>query len=325
MGRGRYAPSPTGPLHLGNLRTALLAWLHARLTNSAFVLRMEDIDGPRCRPGAAEQILADLRWLGLDWDEGPDIGGPYGPYTQSENTTAYQSALDDLVERHLAYPCWCSRREIAEASSAPHGASPVYPGTCRNLSPRERIERQAKQPHRTPSWRFDVTTRARTTWDVQDGLIGRISQHLPTEVGDFVLKRADGLWAYQLAVVVDDIQMHMTDVVRGADLAASAPRQAALFAALGGEIPTFWHVPLMLDVEGNRMSKRDGSESLETLRHTRTPQEIIGRLASSLGWVEADTALSASDLQKLISLEEFRNLANSMASQPQKVTEEGRS
>ncbi|MEZ4458467.1 MAG: tRNA glutamyl-Q(34) synthetase GluQRS [bacterium] len=310
MGRGRYAPSPTGPLHLGNVRTALLAWLHARLTQSVFVLRMEDIDGPRCRPGAAETILDDLRWLGLDWDEGPDVGGTFGPYTQSENTAAYQSALDSLVSKELAYPCWCSRREIAEASSAPHGATPIYPGTCSHLSPEQRAARQAEQPDRIPSWRFRVGA----TVTVVDGLLGPITQNLSAEVGDFVLKRADGLWAYQLAVVVDDIQMKITDVVRGADLADSAPRQAALFSALGADVPTFWHVPLMLDADGHRMSKRDGSESLRELRQTESAEKVVGRLAASLGWADIGTELSATTLLQDLSLEQFRNLRASTAS-----------
>ena len=311
MGRGRYAPSPTGPLHLGNVRTAMLAWLHARLTQSVFVLRMEDIDGPRCRQGAAETILEDLRWLGLDWDEGPDIGGDFGPYTQSENTSAYQSALDRLVAEDRAYPCWCSRREIAEASSAPHGATPVYPGTCSDLSPAQRRARQAEQPDRIPSWRFRVGGPPVT---VVDGILGPMTQNLQTEVGDFVLKRADGLWAYQLAVVVDDIQMKITDVVRGADLADSAPRQAALFSALGADVPTFWHVPLMLDSDGHRMSKRDGSQSLGELRQTESAEKVVGRLAASLGWADLGTELCVTTLLQRLSLDQFRNLRDPSAS-----------
>lgn len=291
-GRGRYAPSPTGPLHLGNVRTALLAWLHARQTGSAFVLRMEDIDGPRCNPVFAAQILEDLRWLGLDWDEGPDVGGSHAPYTQTERVGIYEDALARLVASGHAYPCWCSRKEIAEASSAPHGTTPVYPGTCRDLTAEERLRRQAERPDRLPSWRFRIE--GETTVRLVDGILGAIEQDVAVDVGDFVLKRADGLWAYQLAVVVDDVLMGITDVVRGADLADSAPRQVLLWQTLaplfGMDVlpPTFWHVPLMVDASGQRMSKRDGSDSLVSLRDRNSPEQVLGMLAASLGWGAAD-------------------------------------
>lgn len=298
--RGRYAPSPTGPLHLGNVRTALLAWLQTRLSGGTFVLRMEDLDRPRTVPGSAEQILDDLRWLGLDWDEGPDVGGPHGPYVQSERDALYAEALLQLEAQGRVFRCWCSRKDIAEASSAPHGGSPVYPGTCRDLGPDEVAAVQAAKPGKMPAWRYRAEEGEIV---VHDLLCGEYRQNLREEVGDFVLRRADGLFAYQLAVVVDDIAMGITDVVRGADLLESTPRQIALFRALGAPLPRFWHVPLMVDAAGARLSKRDGSESLQALRAAGwTPERVVGALATSLGW----PALSAAELLQHLDLERFR-------------------
>lgn len=292
--RGRYAPSPTGPLHLGNVRTALVAWLQCRLVGGTFVLRMEDLDTPRTVEGSAEQILDDLRWLGLDWDEGPDVGGPYGPYTQSERHGIYARALEDLTERGLVYRCWCSRRDIAEASSAPHGRGLVYPGTCKALSAEEIAEVQVSRPERTPSWRFVVSDEEIV---VRDEVLGELRQVLAVDVGDFVLRRADALFAYQLAVVVDDASMGITDVVRGADLLDSTPRQVALFRAFDAPVPRFLHVPLMLDDSGHRMSKRDGSESLQTLRRGDVrPADVVGSLAHGLGLAPTAAPLTTAEL-----------------------------
>ncbi len=306
MIRGRYAPSPTGPQHLGNLRTALLSWLQIRLNHGTFVLRMEDLDLPRCKPGSAQQIIEDLLWLGLDWDEGPDIGGSNASYNQSERTGQYESALRTLIDKDLAYPCWCSRKDIAEASSAPHSGSPIYPGTCRDLTHEERGARQAERPDRQPSWRFKITDTSEIV--VNDELIGPITQNVATEVGDFILKRTDGLWAYQHAVVVDDIDMKMTDILRAQDLADSTPRQVLLFRALDAKIPRFWHVPLMLDAQGNRMSKRFDSTSLETMDGAMTPPQLVGQLAASLGWVDEGTELTAIELLLELDIEKFRTL-----------------
>lgn len=292
--RGRYAPSPTGPLHLGNVRTALVAWLQCRLVGGTFVLRMEDLDRPRTVEGSAEQILDDLRWLGLDWDEGPDVGGAYGPYTQSERDSIYDQALEELAARDLVFRCWCSRKDIAEAASAPHGKSHVYPGTCRDLGPDEVAQMELEKPDRVPAWRYRVGARSMA---VVDEVLGHYEQDLAVEVGDFVLRRADALFAYQLAVVVDDILMGITDVVRGADLLDSTPRQVLLFEAFGFAPPRFWHVPLMLDEQGNRMSKRDGSESLQALRENGVRAEaVVGRLAASLGLMEGARSVSATEL-----------------------------
>ena len=219
MIRTRFAPSPTGDLHLGGAWTALASWVLARRENGAFVLRMEDLDPPRVVRGAANRILDDLCWLGLTWDEGPDVGGSYAPYTQSERFPIYEAALADLTRRGLTYACDCSRTEIAQVASAPHpGEEAVYPGLCR--------DREARAWKRDPAIRLRLPASLRV--EVTDGALGAIVQELPRDVGDFVLRRGDGVFAYQLAVVVDDLAMHITDVVRGADLASSAPRQAYL-------------------------------------------------------------------------------------------------
>lgn len=292
--RGRYAPSPTGALHLGNLRTALLAWLFARCAGGRFVLRIEDLDRPRVRPGATEEMLKDLRWLGLDWDEGPDAGGPYAPYTQSERQALYESSLQRLREAGLVYPCYCSRAEIARAASAPHGdEGPRYPGTCRHLSEARRKHLEAAG--RRPSLRFRVDDERVVSF--RDLVAGQVSQHVQQSVGDFILRRSDGIFAYQFAVVVDDGLMRINQVVRGADLLSSTARQVMLFEALGFPVPAFAHVPLWLDSTGQRLSKRVQSEGLEPLRAGgATPEQIVGRLAASCGLVEPGESISASQL-----------------------------
>lgn len=306
--RGRYAPSPTGALHLGNVRTALLAWLQTRLVGGTFILRMEDLDHPRTRPGSAEQILDDLHWLGLDWDEGPDCGGPLGPYQQSERLPLYAEAMRRLEERGRIFPCYCSRKDIANAASAPQGNEnfTLYPGTCRDLSAQEQHVRQAQQPERSPAWRFRVDP---LIVSFSDQIAGKQMQDLPLEVGDFVLRRADAVFAYQLAVVVDDWLMGVTEVVRGADLLTSTPRQLALFAALdAGWTPNYWHVPLLHDASGKRLSKRDGSDSLAALRNRgETPDQVVGQLAQSLGLVPPGSRISAQELLQEFTIEQFRD------------------
>ncbi len=294
--RGRYAPSPSGDLHLGNLRTALLAWLFARCAGGRFVLRVEDLDRPRVRPGATERMLDDLRWLGIDWDEGPDVGGPYAPYMQSERQALYIASLQRLQETGLVYPCYCSRAEIARAASAPHeDEGPRYPGTCRHLSERQRRELEAAG--RRPSLRFRVDDERVITF--HDLLAGEQQQHVQKAVGDFIVRRADGIFAYQFAVVVDDALMHITQVVRGADLLASTARQILLYEMLGFPVPIFAHVPLVLDCEGKRLSKRLQSEGLEPLRAAgATPERVVGRLAASCGLVEEGVAISALELKQ---------------------------
>ncbi|TXD35863.1 tRNA glutamyl-Q(34) synthetase GluQRS [Lujinxingia vulgaris] len=304
---GRYAPSPTGDLHTGNLRTALVAWLQARQAGARFVMRMEDLDQPRVREGSAEKILSDLRWLGLDWDEGPDLGGPASPYSQSERVGLYQAALLRLQARGLVYPCYCSRKDIAEAASAPHGPGGIiYPGTCRHLSASEREIRQQERPDRPPAWRF-VAGEREVLFD--DLICGTQRQHLARDVGDFVLRRADDIFAYQLAVVLDDALMGITDVVRGDDLLDSTARQIALFEAFDQPSPRFWHVPLMRDEAGERLSKRDGSDALDVLRERGLDAPaVIGLLAHSLGWVAEGARLSATELLQELSADALRDL-----------------
>jgi len=292
--RGRYAPSPTGDLHLGNLRTALLAWLFARCSGGQFVLRVEDLDTPRVRPGATAQMLEDLRWLGLDWDEGPDIGGPYTSYVQSERQELYETYLQRLSNAGLVYPCYCSRAEVARAASAPHGEEgPRYPGTCRGLSAAR--QRQLLAEGRKPALRLRVDDQR--VWTFTDMLAGPVSQCVQTTVGDIILRRSDGIFAYQFAVVVDDGLMLINQVVRGADLLSSTARQMFLFEALGFPIPLFAHVPLWLDGNGQRFSKRVQSAGLAPLRGSgATPAEVVGQLATSCGLLEPGQAISASDL-----------------------------
>jgi glutamyl-tRNA synthetase len=281
--RGRLAPSPTGTLHLGVARTSLVAWLRARQCGGSLVLRIEDIDGPRVVAGSAEAIMADLRWLGLDWDEGPDLGGKYCPYVQSERIEHYAAAIAQLRANDAIYPCTCSRKDILELASAPHGdLGALYPGTCRNGVTRR---------DRPAALRLRVDALAPEFLDRVHG--AQPQQH----VDDFVLQRGDGVYAYQLAVVVDDIAMRITEVVRGDDLLSSTPRQLALYRALGAGPPQFLHVPLMLGPDGRRLSKRDHAPSIAEYRAAGVSAErIIGLLASTLGLANERETLAASDL-----------------------------
>ena len=310
--RGRYAPSPSGDLHPGNLRTALLAWLFARCAGGQFVLRVEDLDRPRVRQGATERMLDDLRWLGIDWDEGPDVGGPYAPYIQSERQAFYIASLQRLQEAGLLYPCYCSRAEIARAASAPHeDEGPRYPGTCRHLSEQQR--RELETAGRRPSLRFRVDDERVVTF--HDLVAGRQEQQVQRAIGDFIVRRADGIFAYQFAVVVDDALMHITQVVRGADLLASTARQILLYEALGFPVPAFAHVPLVVDREGKRLSKRLQSEGLEPLRAAgATPARVVGQLAASCGLVEGGAEISVIELKERYT-DEINALISSIQSQ----------
>lgn len=294
--RGRYAPSPTGLMHLGNARTALLAWLQARRAGGSFVLRMEDIDRARSRDSLAVQLLADLRWLGLDWDEGPDKGGLHAPYVQSQRTDLYLEALQHLQAHGLVYPCFCTRAEVAAAAaSAPHGAGsqgPRYPGTCRSLTPAQAAARAAHG--RPPAYRFAAPPGlARFT----DLVAGPTAADVEAGVGDFIVMRNDGLPAYQLAVVVDDALMGITHVLRGDDLLDSTPRQIQLFHALGWQEPAFGHVPLLIGTDGARLAKRHGDTSLAGLRAAGVrPQAIVGYLAHLSGLAPAGAELTPAEL-----------------------------
>ncbi len=287
MYRGRFAPSPTGDLHLGSAATALVAWASARAAGGRLVLRVEDIDRPRVVAGAEARQLDELRWLGLDWDEGPDVGGPHAPYRQSERGDRYEAALARLAARGLLYYCDCSRAEIAAVASAPHAGEegPRYPGTCRAVGLRARAWK------RPPAIRLAVPA---GTVTVDDALQGRVVQDVAAEVGDFVLKRGDGIYAYQLACVVDDLAMGITEVVRGADLLASAPRQVLLAELLGGTPPTFAHVPLVVAADGTRLAKRAHGIALRDHHDAGASSgDVLARLGRLLGIAAPDGAPAA--------------------------------
>ena len=276
-GTGRYAPSPSGDLHLGNLRTAILAWAMARRGGKPFYMRVEDLD--RVRPGAAERQLSDLQAMGLDWDVSPGSaaesteGKEAGVLYQSTRLAAYERAVQRLREAGLVYECFCTRREIQEASSAPHGAPGAYPGTCRGLSEAQREERRAQRP---PALRLRAE---RTSYTVQDDFYGSYTGL----VDDFVLVRNDGTYAYNLTSVVDDAFVGVEQIVRGDDLLPSAPRQAYLAGLLGLPQPRYAHVPLALNEEGKRLAKRDGAVTLPQLQEAGvTIPEVLGWIAASI-------------------------------------------
>jgi glutamyl-tRNA synthetase len=279
---GRFAPSPTGSLHLGNLRTAFLAWLFARSVGARFLVRMEDLDRSRVRPGVEEAQLADLRALGLEWD-GPVV-------RQSERTGLYEEAIARLDDDELLYPCYCTRAEIRAAVSAPHGISATdrYPGTCRELTKSERAGREAAG--RPPALRVRAEE-SRVAFT--DRLLG--PQEYETD--DFVVRRNDGTPSYQLAVVVDDVDQGIGEVVRGADLLDSTPRQLLLARLLGLEAPRYVHVPLVLGPDGQRLAKRHGAVTLaDRAALGEGLREVLGWMASSLGLVEPGEMPSPEEL-----------------------------
>ncbi|MEX2174943.1 MAG: tRNA glutamyl-Q(34) synthetase GluQRS [Pirellulaceae bacterium] len=281
---GRLAPSPTGAQHVGNARTYLLAWLSIRARGGRIVLRMEDIDSPRIKAGAAEQALADLDWLGIDWDEGPDVGGQHAPYVQTERLPLYRQALQRLQAAERVYPCTCTRSDIASAASAPHGGQegPIYPGTCaaRSAADAARL-RSLNQPF---AWRFRASASEREFVDLVAGPQGMCVRR---DLGDFVVGKMDGSPAYHLAAVVDDAAMRVTEVLRGDDLLPSAFRQLELYEALGLSAPQFAHVPLVVGNDGRRLAKRHGDTRLATLRGQGLSAEaLVGLLAWSCGLLD---------------------------------------
>lgn len=307
--RGRFAPSPSGFLHLGNARTALYAWLRCRAAGGEFALRVEDLDGPRTRPEAVFGNLEELRWLGLDWDEGPDVGGPHAPYLQSRRGELYQAALDRLSAGGHLFECYLSRKDLAEVASAPHGSSltggpsessgGAGPGsTGSSYGPAERalnasVAADKAVAGKTPSLRFAVPD---VDLAFEDALFG--PQSVPAgAIGDFVVRRADGQWAYQLAVVVDDAAMGITEVVRGADLLEATAAQVLLYRALDLRPPTFAHLPLLLDESGQRLAKRMGSLTLRELARAGVRAErVVGWLAHSLGLTSDLSEVAAAEL-----------------------------
>ena len=269
---GRFAPSPGGRMHLGNLWSALLAWLSARSAGGSIVLRLEDLDPDRCRRSYGEQVMRDLEWLGLDWDG--------APVWQSQRTDAYAQAFRRLEEQGLVYPCFCTRAERL-AASAPHRSDgvAVYDGRCRTLTAEQRSALAAR---RTPAWRVAVPAE---TVSFRDLCQDEYAQRLDQACGDFILRRSDGVYAYQLAVVVDDAWMGVTQVVRGRDLLDSAPRQLWLGHRLGYPAPEYGHVPLLLAPDGRRLAKRDRDLELGHLQQRYTAPELVGRLAVLAGLI----------------------------------------
>lgn len=268
--RGRIAPSPTGRLHLGHARTFWTAFERARDAGGDLILRNEDIDPQRSKAEFVSAFIEDLRWLGIEWKEGPDVGGPFGPYAQSQRTALYDDALQQLIDAGFAYPCTCSRRDIQRAVGAPHQGEDelMYPGTCRPGA-----NERPPVPEGRHCWRFRVP---------EDEAVEFIDANLGPQrfvgggdFGDFVLRRPDGVPSYQLAVVVDDAAMGVTEVVRGADLLVSTARQVLLYRALGLSAPAFFHCPLVLDEHGERLAKRHDALSLRALRESgRSPAAV---------------------------------------------------
>ena len=278
---GRFAPSPSGRMHLGNAFSALLAWLSVRSCGGTMVLRIEDLDPARCRAEYADQLKRDLTWLGLDWD--------VEQTPQSGRARAYAAQFDRLEHMGLVYPCYCSRNELL-AASAPHASDgqAVYPGTCRHLS---QAERETKQ--KAPSWRVMVPDE---TVSFTDGVLGQYHENLLRGCGDFSIRRADGVYAYQLAVVTDDAEAGVTQVVRGRDLLSSVPRQMYLQNLLGFYTPEYYHVPLLLAPDGRRLSKRERDLDFGALRSRFTPEQLVGWLSYLAGLQAAPQPARAAEL-----------------------------
>ena len=289
MELGRFAPTPSGRMHLGNVFSALLAWLSAKSMGGEVLLRIEDLDTVRCTAQHTALLRDDLNWLGLRWDcEQP---------CQSSQSARYAAILEDLRQCALAYPCWCSRADIEHAANAPHASDghTIYPGTCRTLSAAERAERMAKK---APLWRLRVPDE---TISFTDGHFGPYSENLAAACGDFILRRADGIFAYQLAVVADDIAAGVTQVVRGRDLLSSTPRQLFLYRLLGAEPPKYYHIPLLTAADGRRLSKRDRDLDLGLLRQRFTAEQLIGKLAHAAELTDSEEPCTAEDLIPLFS------------------------
>lgn len=290
---GRLAPSPTGAQHIGNARTYLLAWLLARSQGGRLVLRIEDIDSPRIKPGADQQAMDDLRWLGIDWDEGPDLGGTHGPYVQTQRMALYANALAQLRAAEQIYPCTCTRTDVLAAASAPHAGQegPIYPGTCSHRSAADALT--LTQPF---CWRFRTSDRTRHLVDL---VRGPQEMNVRRELGDFVIAKVDGAPSYQLAVVMDDNAMEVNQVLRGDDLLPSAFRQLELYEFFGFAPPQFAHVPLVIGPDGRRLAKRHGDTRLSLLRGAGCrPQPLLGLLAWSCGLQSTTQPVSVDALRE---------------------------
>ena len=288
---GRFAPTPSGRMHLGNVFAALVAWLSVRKQEGQMVLRMEDLDTQRTSSAYADILMDDLAWLGLDFD----IVTP----PQSTRTQVYDRYFEILQERGLLYPCYCTRSQL-HSVNAPHlsDGTYVYPGTCRNLTEGERAAFG-----RTPAWRVKVPDKI---WELEDFAQGKYKENLATDCGDFVVRRADGAYVYQLAVTVDDGEAGVTEVVRGADLLSSAPRQMYLQSIFGFPHPKYGHVPMLLAPDGRRLSKRDRDLDLGALRERFTAPELLGLLSCSAGLIEKNAPIRLPELISVFSWEKLQ-------------------
>ena len=288
---GRFAPTPSGRMHLGNVFAALLAWLSVRSRDGTMVLRMEDLDTQRTSPEYAQILREDLLWLGLDWD----IETP----PQSRRSDVYDGYFQILQDKGLLYPCYCTRSQLHNVN-APHlsDGTYVYAGTCRNLTPAEQASFG-----RNPAWRVMVPDKK---WELTDKVQGQYKENLATDCGDFVVRRADGVYVYQLAVTVDDGEAGVTEVVRGMDLLSSAPRQMYLQELLGFAHPEYAHIPMLVAPDGRRLSKRDRDLDLGALRQRMTPQKLLGILAHSAGLIGVNAPISAQELAGEFSWEKLK-------------------
>lgn len=293
--KGRFAPTPSGGLHLGNLFTTLLAWLQAKAQGGKIVLRIEDLDRLRCPRQNADKLAKNLEWLGLLWDEGAYCSENSEKYFQSNRAAIYEHYLEILRARQYIYPCFCSRNEL-HAVNAPHLSDGrfIYAGTCYKLTA---AERAAKAQQRNPAYRLHVPN---ASISFTDRNYGQQSFNLALDNGDFIVRRSDGVFAYQLAVTIDDALMGVTEVVRGQDLLSSSPLQIYIYQLLGFEVPNFMHVPLLVAPDGRRLAKRDHDMDISQLRqHYQSPEPIIGYLAYLAGQLTHPEPLNASELLKL--------------------------
>ncbi len=288
---GRFAPTPSGRMHLGNVFAALIAWLSVRSRGGSLILRMEDLDTQRTSDAYAQLLREDLLWLGLDWDTETQ--------PQSKRSRVYEQYFDRLREQGLLYPCYCTRSQL-HSVNAPHlsDGTYVYPGTCRSLTPAQR-----EQFSRPPAWRVRVPDK---DWSFQDLCQGEYNENLASDCGDFVVRRADGVFVYQLAVTVDDGEAGITEVVRGADLLSSSPRQMYLQECFGFSHPQYGHVPLLLAPDGRRLSKRDQDLDLGVLRQKLSAPQLIGSLACTAGLLEKPEPISARELATLFTWDKLK-------------------
>ena len=288
---GRFAPTPSGRMHLGNVFAALLSWLSPKSKGGSWILRMEDLDTLRTKSEYAELLRDDLRWLGLHWDEETE--------PQSARSAVYDRYFAQLEEKNLLYPCYCTRSQLHNVN-APHlsDGTYVYAGTCRNLTQAQRAEKK-----RLPSWRVRVPDRE---FDLDDLVQGPYRENLAADCGDFVVRRADGVYVYQLAVTVDDGESGVTEVVRGWDLQSSAPRQMYLQELFGFDHPEYAHIPMLMAPEGRRLSKRDQDLDMGALRNRLKPEQLIGVLAHAAGLTETAAPISAEELATVFDWSKIR-------------------